>query len=246
MPDQYGLPTVGDVYVKLNLTAPDDISDDVENDIAAVLASVIADFEAPVGPDTSEGPTGGTGRLWQPRQETRFYDGNGYGELRIDDIVPPGVDAQGNVTNPLVAQFFDTVLTNVGVKQASQGKGSNVLCFAGGGALAFGWGRRLFARGVNNIAVTATFGNVATADIFEALRCEACYLLLVEAFVGLNGVGEDVKVGDYELNTSVGAINFKLTSPLTVFHDKYQKAIVRYRERAERNWRNYAASRHLS
>lgn len=246
MPDAFGLPNHSDVYLKLNLTAPDDISDDVDKDIDAVLAGVIADFEAPVGPDTSEGPTGGTGRLWQPRAETRHFDGNGYGELRIDDIVPPGVDGNGSPTNPLVVQAYNTVLTNVGVKQASQGKGSNVLYFQGGGALLGGYGRRLFTRGVNNIAVTATFGNVVTADIFEALRCEACYPLLVEGFVGLNGVGEDVKIGDYELNTSVGAINFKLTSPLTVFHDKYQKAIIRHRERAERNWRNYAASRHLS
>lgn len=243
MPDTFGLPTVDDVKSKLFLTAPEDIQLDIDEETQEVLDAVIAEFEAPV----SYEDTGGTGRSWHTAAGIRRFDGTGYAELRVDDLVLPGVNGQGVVTNPLVVKVYDTVLSDVGVKQARVGLGNNTLYFQRGGAY-FGADNlyERFPRGTNNIVVSATWGNVVPKDVYEAIRAETAYRMLVEGFVGLNGVGEDIKIGTFELNTSVGAINFKLTSPLTVFHDLFLKAIQRHKERADRNWQAYGASRRMS
>lgn len=244
MPDAYGFPNHSDVYTKLAMIAPDEIGDDLDNEIDLIITDVIATFEGPVanGPDDP----GGTGRLWRPRAETRHYDGTGYAELRIDDILPPGIDTDGNPINPLTVACYDAILPSVGVKAPLQpGQGYHTLYFKGGEGI-IGTCRYGFPRGTQNIAVTATYGNPVTPDVFEAIRCEAAYQLCVSGFVGLNGIGESVSIGDYSLNTSVGAINFKLTSPLTVYHTRFVNAITRYREKAERRWKSFGASRRMS
>jgi hypothetical protein len=236
MPDSNGFPIPSEVGTKLLLTASDVVTGFIAQEVAPVLAAVVSEFQSP---PVRTGEGGGTGRQFSQSVETRFYDGSGLPELVIDDVIP---------SLPLFASCYGNLLSGVTVRTpTSPGDGFHTLAFPlSGNYFSAGYNFYGFPRGLQNIAVTATFGSEVTADIWEALRCEAAYRILVQSFVGLTGVGEEVKIGDYSINTSVGAINFRLTSPLTVFHDKYLAAVSRYRRSPQREWSRMAARRQMS
>ena len=248
MPDANGMPTVQEVFQKLELTAPSPVTDTLGAAFGGILAPVIAEFQSPPSPI---GNGGGTGRRFVPLAETRWYDGSGGPDLLIDDVVPslPFTVAFGGVGGaaPAWGGAGSPVL-----RQPQDGNDAwNILTLPASGYY-YGAGTdgvyKRFPRGQQNIGVSATFGYAAQApmDVWEALRCEAAYRLLIEGYVGLTGVGEEVTIGSYSVNTSVGAINFKLTSPLTTFHDKYLECVARYRRTPQRSWSRLASRRQMS
>ncbi len=230
------LPSVDECLTKLALSAPDDLSQAISDEMQDLLDDVIAEFQSPPGPKN----TGGTGREFTPVTETRAFDGNGHTELMVDDIVPGST---------ITVNIYGAPLAAVALRQAKPGRPHNILYRTQwyGGALdiqalqglssdpdgrgSLPYPERIFPLGLQNINVNTTWGAVVTADIREAIRCEVCYRSLVTGFVGLNGVGSEIAIGDFSLNTSVGAINFKLTSPLTVFHDKWLRALATHRRK---------------
>ena len=239
MPDAAGMPTAAEVLQKINLIRPDQpsllSSADLAADISSVLAATIAHFQSPVG----YGNGGGTGRTFVPTTTTRLYDGSGGPEQLIDDVLPD----QSVVINIWGSTIFDAVIKN----PASPGEGYNVISRSGLGATyAGGLSPGVFSRGLQNISVTATFGTVVTTDIWEAIRCEAAYRLVVEGFIDVTGVGIDLKLEDFEMNNAVGVQNFRMTSPLMVFHDCYLSAVTRYRLNPHRGWSILAARRQMS
>lgn len=222
MPDSYGFPTEPECVQLLDVVGPDPALAALLRQVQPILAAVIAEFQRP--PDASG--KGGTGRLFAATSATRLYDGSGMSYLFVDDIVPGSsltVTAYG-------APFPDAILSN-----EFYSLGRNTLIRPTFSQTAYPlayWNRTLiFPRGRQNISVTTTWGFAATvpADVYQAIREEVVYRLLITGTVGLNGVGEDLKVDDFELNTSSGAINFNLTSPLTVFHANYTRACDAYR-----------------
>ena len=118
---------------------------------------------------------GGTGRALVPVTETRPFDGNGYAELWVPDIVP---------LLALSVSAFGTPLSDVVLKVVTDGPRANALVrqcanggWAGGG---LGW-PGVFPIGLQNITVAATWGMAVTADIWEAIRCEAAARLWCRA-----------------------------------------------------------------
>ena len=233
MPDANGMPTVKDCLQKIDLVAPEPIAAALIEDVQAILNSVIAAFQSPFTPQGD----GGTGRRFVPIEATRSFHGNGRSEFQVSDIVPE---------TDFVVKAFGQILDDVLIKEADEGQGWNILYrpvvngvttgfwFGLGQGMYGGYGPNpLFPDGTNNIEVTATWGFAATVpiDVYEAIRGEVCYRTIVQGVVGLNGVGEEIEIGNFSLSTSVGAINFNLTSPLTVFHSLYEKTVRRYRFR---------------
>lgn len=224
--DAFGWPGAEDCIGRLQLIAPDDVTSAVAFELQKRLAQVVAHFQGPVGANPA---TGGTGRTFQRAVATRTYDGTGFPDLIIDDIDPD---------SPFSVTLFGTIVTDFGVKEEQDRKGFHVLYRQQGGVYLTGFPyRAVWSLGKQNVAVTATFGLGIDVNVFNAIIDEACYRTLVSGFVGLNGIGEDVKIGDFEVNTSVGAINFKLTSPLTVMHDSYRTAIDQFRVNAAHNFK---------
>ena len=249
MPDVAGMPTVLEVFQKIKLTAPSPVTQDLSEAFGGILAPVIAEFQSPPSPI---GNGGGTGRTFVPASDTRWYDGSGAPEQIVDDVVP-------SLPFTVVAGRYSSFSLSSGaygspvLRQPQEpGAGWNILTIPSGGWYAGYTGYTgiysRFPRGLQNIGLTATFGYAAQVpyDVWEAIRCEAAYRLLVEGYVGLTGVGEEVHIGDYSINTSVGAINFKLTSPLTTFHDKYLECVARYRVSPQRAWSRYAVRHQMS
>jgi hypothetical protein len=222
MPDANGLPTVSDCLKKIDLTAQDDtVSAEVIEDVQTILTSVIAAFQAPFTPQGD----GGTGRRFEPLEETRYFNGNGRSELQVPDIVP---DTDFEV------KAYGQVLDDVLLKEIQPGQGYNLLYrpaangqtqgFYLGQGLYGGYGPNLlFPDGTNNIEVTATWGFAATApkDVYEAIRCEVCRQTLIMGLVGLDGVGEDIEIGDFHVNTGQTAF----ASPLDMFKQVYERTV---------------------
>jgi hypothetical protein len=224
MPDANGLPLPAECLQKLDLVLPVAGSAGLLKELKPVLASVIAELQSPVG----ENGKGGTGRRFVPITETRIYDGSGHSSLLVDDMVPGSA---------LSVTAFSLPLLNVIISNDFDGLGHNTIVrptYIGAGAPypVFYTGRAyVFPRGVQNIAVTTTWGFAATApaDVYEAVRCETCYRMLVTGAVSINGVGEDVKIEGFEISTAVGAINWRISSPIGVFHDNWLNMLNRYR-----------------
>lgn len=220
MPDSTNLPTQNEITLRIQAAEPD-AGVLTFALVPGLITAVVAHFQSPPGAENK----GGTGRTFVPVAETRLFDGNNLPELRVDDLVP-GTTAAVTV--------YGTVLSDVLLKSAGHGLGFNILTrpqggYDGTGGAYFRSG--VFPLGKQNIAVAATWGVAATVsdDIREAILGEVAYRALVFGEVGLNGVGEDIKMEGFELNTSVGAINFALTSPLTVMHQNYLDTVANYR-----------------
>jgi hypothetical protein len=225
MPDTVGMPTAAEVGAKLLLCAPDEVPKALLAQIRPVLAAVKAEFQRPVGRDGS----GGTGRRFEPIAETRTYDGNGYARLRVDDIVPGAA---------LSVSLYGSALTDVVLEQAQSGLGYNVLARPQSGNIgsvaAFaGWG--VFPQGIQNIAVTTTFGYAAIvpADVCEAILGEVVSRLLSQGFVGVAGAGETVTMVDFEVNTSAGVSIWGVSSPIATLHTIYVDTVEAYREKGD-------------
>lgn len=222
MADQYGWPDEAECIDLVRRSAPEGLTEVVATDVPNLLVSVIAEFQSPVGRDGK----GGTGRNFTPTEETRVFDGNGYPELRVDDIVPgEGVEVK----------VFDTTLVDVVLKQAIHGLGFNVLSRpqSSGAILGTSYGLSgLFPLGKQNVRVTTTWGFAAQVpkDVWKAVRGEVAYMALVGGAVGIDGVGQKVKIGSYELDTAAGSRSWEMSSPLAVYHNDYQQTVKRYRD----------------
>ena len=217
MPYTGVMPTAQDCAALFNLTAPDSLLEPLLQELDNLLQATIADLQSPVGPRQS----GGTGREFTPVTETRLFDGLGLKEQPVFDIVP------GTAITVMVNGAY--ALTDVAVRQARPGYGHNILyrqqlmsaivtlpgyvdpAELPDAAMLLPFPARVFPPGLQNIAVNTTWGFAAAVprNVYEAVRSEVCYRAFVSGVVGLNGVGEDITVDDFELNTSVGAINFK-------------------------------------
>jgi len=226
--DASGWPDTEDVYQLLRAVADDnEVTSYMVDELPGTLRAVIADFESPYG----RNGIGGTNRSFTPTVGTKVYDGNGYPELRVADIVP-------NTT--LTVTAFDTTLIDVALKENRDGLGWNVLYRpqSAGAILGTSYGLSgLFPLGKQNIRVTTTWGFAAQvpADLWEAVRCEVARRILVKTSVGLSGVGDQVKMGPFQVDTAVGAPAWTMSSPLAVFATQYQNTIIKYRE--TKTWR---------
>lgn len=235
MPDINGWPLDVEVLAQVATSAPDGATTALLPAIGTTLQAVIAEFQSPPAFDGS----GGTGRRFTPVTETRTFDGSGYHELAVSDIVPG---------TPLSASVWGTPLASVVLKQSYDGMGANTLAFPGCGYL-YGYGlMNQFPSGLQNIAVTATWGYAAQvpADVYRAVLSETSYRALVENFVPLSGIGETVSIGDFEINTSAGVSVWAKSSPIAVYHQIYQDCIKRYRVGNGPKLKQLAASRRMS
>lgn len=228
MPDANGWPTAADCIRKLDVVLTDDATARLLREVEEILAGVIVDFQSPVGRDGR----GGTGRTFTPVTETRVYDGSGLSILHVDDIVPG---------TSLTVTSFGTMLTDIILSNEYEKMGHSVLVrrTVQGNVIppAFGGRPLTFARGRQNISVTATFGYAATVpgDIYECVRKKVVYDALVTGIVGLNGVGEEIEIDGFKVSTSVGAINWRISSPIGVFHDDYEACKSKYRIQVQRS-----------
>lgn len=224
MPDANGLPVPSECLRKLDLVLPDPATAKLLRELKPILGAVIAELQSPVGEDGN----GGTGRRFVPVTEARSFDGNGHSSLLVDDIVPGSaiaVTAFGiTLPNVVLSNDFDGLGHNTLVRPTIIGASSPYPVFYTGRAY-------VFPRGVQNISVTTTWGFRSTApvDVYEAVRCEVCYRMLVTGAVSINGVGEEVEIEGFKVSTAVGAINWRISSPIGVFHDTWLNMLKRYR-----------------
>ena len=236
MPDTNGWPTETECLRKLDSTAPDDVDAILEAECAPILASVIAEFQSLPG----KRGTGGTGRNFTPISETRYYDGLGYPELRVDDMVPGA---------SLVVTCLGVTLTDVQAKRNHGALGTNILYRPVSGP---GWEGECtlipgaFPYGKMNIGVTTTWGFAAVvpADVYEAVRSEVVSRLLVQGFCDLAGAGETVKLAEFEANTAAGVSVWAQTSPIGVLHGLYTDCLTKYRD--DGNWRRQRLVQRMS
>ena len=223
MPDTNGLPTVSECYERLLLVQPD-----VENSqlllkvLTRILSAVVLRFQSPPG----RMGNGGTGRFFVPTSATRYYSGTGFPRLAVDDIVPG---------NAIGVTAFGVPLLYVVLEEAEPGEGHNVLVRQQPGAFTPFNGDLypgVFPVGEQNIAVTTLFGFAALVpdDVREAIECEVVYQGLVSGVIGVNGVGSMIEVDDFQYTTSVGAINWAVSSPVSVFHNTYLDTVRAYRK----------------
>lgn len=221
MPDSIGFPTVAECMTKLVITAKDDVSREIQAEITHILPSVIAEFQSPVGRNNQ----GGTGRRFAPLATTKLYDGNGFQRLTIDDIVP-GTSFSVSIYGSVSGQVLLEESPNGGLNVLAFPLNNYTVGIASSGYYFYG-----FPIGVQNVAVTATFGYAASipADIFEAIRCEVTSRALSQGFVDLAGAGEAIKIVDFEDNTSAGVSVWGLSSPLATMHTIYVDCVTRYR-----------------
>ena len=227
MPDLSGWPTLTECLSKLELSA--EPSAKLIQELGFLLKAVIADFGSPCGRKND----GGTGRRFTPLVATKRFDGNGYPELSVPDIVPD---------TDLVVKVYETPIQQVFLKTHEEGLGYNILAVRSPG-VGFGFAEpylSVFPQGVQNISVTATWGYAATVpdDVFDAIRCEVAYRGMVTGVIGMDGVGVELQLDDFSMSTSVGAINWAVSSPVSVFHNTYLAVVKRYRNGHEGARRN--------
>lgn len=211
-----------DIEGKIRGVSPDGVTDDMRTEIPKIYKAVVAHFQSPYGRKGK----GGTGRKFEPITETRYFDGTGYPELRVEDIVP---------NTPIDCRAYDVHLVDIDVKQNLHGLGYNVLYRpqSAGAILGTSYGLSgLFPIGKQNIKVTATWGYASTwpDDVWDSICEEVAYRTLVQFTVDMSGVGEKLKMGQFEVDTAVGEPAWKMSSPLAVYHVHYLDAIQQYRD----------------
>ena len=213
--DSNGWPTVAAVDAKLQTVYPGTWSLAVYADMAASLSATIAEFQGPV-------PTG-TGRNFTPVIETRYFDGNGYPELIVPDIVP-------NTT--LTVAAFGVNLTDVLLKTNNEGLGWNILTRRRDTASFYYADLQyaVFLVGHQNIAVTATWGYAAQVpgEIADAVAGEAARRILVQNVGGVTGVGSTIKTEATMTQPGSGTLSLR-TSALAAWEDRYNALKCSYR-----------------
>jgi hypothetical protein len=233
-----GFPDLLDCINKIN-SVPDLLFDTdneyAHNELSQMLAGTIAHFQSPPG---KQNQTGGTGRLFVATAGTRVYDGNGYPELTIDDVVPG---------NPFTVSQFSTPLSDVELRQGMNSERWNVIFrpqLTGGGYLTAFATPAVFPYGPQNIWVTATFGAGVTADIYEAVRGEVAFRYITTTNIGVNGVGEMVQISNFEISTAVGAMNWTASSPIALMRQRYLDCVMQYQD--DEAWKWKPLSRRMS
>ena len=211
--DSNGWPTNVAVDAKLQTVAPGAWTPAIYDDITAARLSVIAEFQSPV--------PAGTGRSFTPVTETRYFDGNGYPELIVPDIVPGSA---------LSITSFGISLSNVLLKTNFEGLGYNILSRQTGASFSLAdlqYG--VFLTGHQNIAVTTTWGYAAAVpvNIADAVACEVARRILTQTVAGVSGVGSTVKTEDTMTATGAGEIALR-TSILIEWGERYQATKTAY------------------
>src|SRR5690242_14739716 len=143
--DSRGFPDIDDLMDKLEFAAPDDLPAGIQAQAQVYLDSVIAEFQSPPG---LHGIGGGTGRQFGAVQESRYFDGNGYPSLMVDDVIPG---------TALQVKAFDAIYPDVLLKQSEDRRRWNMLVRpqSSGAILGASYGLSgLFPLGLQNIRVT--------------------------------------------------------------------------------------------
>jgi len=227
--DANGWPTVVAVTAKITTAILEgDLSASATADIPLTLAAVIAEFQAPQ-------PIG-TGRQWTPVTETRTFDGNGYPELTVPDIVP------GSAVSVTI---WTVPVTDVVLKTNYRGLGASVLARNSDGGFLFSADvpPTTFVIGHQNVHVTTTWGANVTTDIADAVACETARRILVANTGGTDGVGSTVKTEFDSVSTGGGALNLA-TSVLMEWGKRYRCLVESYGDSGE--WRRKALVRRMS
>lgn len=212
MPDSLNFPTAADVANKLRaIGAPQNSFQ--EGEIAPVLAGVIADFQSP----KRSGGKGGTGRQFVPAFERRMFDGLGYPDLLVPDIVPD---------TTLIVRFWETIIAPIYLHSDFHGGGHNRLSLPNADG-AFGYYPATwttFPIGQQNITVTATWGYAAALpdDAREAIRVETAARIL-EQNLQVTGALQRVQTESTRLTFDTSR-----TNPFTL-HSLYNDTVIKYR-----------------
>lgn len=227
--DANGWPTTAAVTAKITTAIlAGDLTANATADIPLTLAAVIAEFQAPQ-------PIG-TGRNFTPVTETRTFDGNGYPELTVPDIVPG---------SSVTVMIWTTVVPDAVLKTNYRGLGSSVLVRNSDGGYLYSPNipPSVWLVGHQNVHVTASWGATVPTDIADAVACEAARRILVANSGGTDGVGSTVKIEKGEFSTGGGALNLA-TSVLIEWGNRYRALVESYRDKGD--WQRKQLVRRMS
>lgn len=238
MPDSLNRPTALEIDFAVAAHDPDYEQVGVGVSYEGVLAQVIAEFQAPVGRHGA----GGSGRQFVPTTETRLFDGNGYPELAVDDIVPG---------TSLTVSCYGGLYPDVILKYNGFNRGHNTLIRPQSSGAILGAAYALsgvFAPGIQNISVTTTWGFAALLpdDVSQAILNECARRILISQSIGIDGVGESLKIGSFEVDTSGGARNWMNSSSVPMLHQNFMNAIAAYRSNGADKLKRIAAGKRMS
>lgn len=217
MPDANGFPTAVECTPYIESVTHEEVPQESLALLQRLLEQVIAHFQSPVG----KRGQGGTGRRFEQVTETRYYDGQDEATLIIDDVMPGTITA--------VTLWGSTVLDYVLQRDAEEVAWNRLVRKDGQGMTAYPRWVGSWPLGIQNVGVTATFGVEVTDDIREAIAQEVAYKALVAGEVGINGTGQEIQIGNFSTSTAVGAMNWRASSPLGVYHDTYLDTLKAYR-----------------
>lgn len=238
MPDSLNIPYVSEIGLEVHIQDPDLDQTWVGVQAERVLVQVLGELQAPVGLHGA----GGTGRQFVPTTETRIFDGNGYPELPVDDIVPG---------TPLTVTCYGAAYPDVLLKYNGYNRGHNTLIRpqSSGAILGASYGLSgIFALGIQNISVTTTWGFAAALpnDVSQAILDECTARILRYQDLGLDGAGESLKIGSFEVDTSGGAKNWMNSASVPQLQKNFANVIMAYRSRGNDKLKRIAAGKRMS
>lgn len=238
MPDSLNRPTALEIDFNVHAHDPDYEPTGTGVDYDRILAQVIAEFQAPVG----RHGTGGTGRQFVPTTEMRTFDGNGYPELAVDDIVPG---------TTLTVSSYGGLYPDVVLKYNGFNRGHNTLIRPQSSGAILGASYALsgvFAPGIQNISVSATWGFAATLpdDVSTAILDECTRRILMSQSLGIEGAGDQLKIGSFEVDASTNAATWMASSSVPMLHVNFVNAIAAYRSNGADKWKRIAAGKRMS
>lgn len=238
MPDSLNRPTATEVDAAVYAADPDYVKSGTGVDYDRILGQVIGEFQAPVGRHGA----GGTGRQFVPTTETRLFDGNGYPELQVDDIVPG---------TTLTVSAYGGAYPDVLLKYNGFNRGYNVLIRpqSSGSILSASYALSgVFASGIQNISVTTTWGFAATLpnDVSAAILDECVRRILIAQSIGIDGIGDQLDIGSFKVDTTTNAATWMNSSSVPMFHANFTNAIATYRSNGADKLKRIAAGKRMS
>lgn len=238
MPDSLNIPYASEVGLEAQIQDPDIDLKWVGVLAERLLPQVVAEFQAPVGRHGA----GGTGRQFVPTTETRTFDGNGYPELAVDDIVPG---------TTLTVSSYGGAYPDVILKYNGYNRGHNVLIRPQSSGAILGASYALsgvFAVGIQNISVTTTWGFAATLpnDVSNAILDECARRVLHYVSIGIDGTGDQLDIGSFKIDTNANAATWLTSSSVPVLHANFANAIAAYRSNGADKLKRIAAGKRMS
>lgn len=227
--DVNGWPTTHAAYKKVeSVVAATEIAIPAWDDIDATLLAVISEFQSPR-------PIG-TGRNFSPVTETRVFDGNGYPELPIPDIVPG---------TTIAISIYGTPITDFALKNDYRNEGASVMVrnLDVGTLFNADLPPQMWITGHQNVHITATWGANVPLAVADAIACEAARRILTADQAGLTGAGQSVTFEKGAISTGAGALNMR-TSILIEWGDRYRAIVESYRDKEA--WKRKALARRMS